>query len=134
MVSQSRILRARGPDGELAARRSVRVVIALEHALFVLALLSGLFLMMSRGWTLAHARWLGLKVGLVVFLLVPLEGMHAYVSHVWIARGLRETNAPPFSKDLARGIGMEGMLRAIAIPLLGLAVPLLVWLSVFKPF
>ena len=134
MVSQVLLLRAGDPDGELAARRSVRVLVAVEHALFVLALVSGAALMLSRGWTLAHARWLGLKVGLVVFLLIPLEGMHAYVSHVWIARGLRQTSLPPFSRDLARGIGMEGMLRAIAIPLLGLAVPLLVWLSVFKPF
>jgi hypothetical protein len=133
-VSQSRILRAGGPDGELVARRSVRILVAVEHGMFALALAAGLFLMMSRGWTLAHARWLGLKVGLVVFLLIPLEGMHAYVSHVWIARGLRQTSLPPFSRDLERGIGMEGMLRAIAIPLLGLAVPLLVWLSVFKPF
>jgi hypothetical protein len=109
-------------------------LVAVEHALLGLALLSGVALMLTRGWGLGHARWLGLKVGLVVFLLLPLEGMHAYVSHVWIARGLSDTSAPPFSKDLARGIGMEDMLRALAIPLLGLAVPLLIWLSVFKPF
>ncbi|MFS8071624.1 MAG: hypothetical protein ACMG6S_35085 [Byssovorax sp.] len=112
----------------------MRALVACEHAFLTLALLSGLALMQSRGWTLAHARWFGVKVGLVVFLLVPMEGMHAYVSHVWIARGLRQTSVPPFAKDLERGIGMEGMLRALAIPLLGLAVPLLVWLSVWKPF
>ncbi len=102
--------------------------------LLAVALLSGALLMLTRGWTLAHARWLGLKIGLIVFLLIPMEGMHAYVSHVWIRRGLRDTEAPPFSKDLVRGIGMEDMLRALAIPLLGFAVPLLVWLSVWKPF
>ena len=54
--------------------------------------------------------------------------------HVWIGRGLRETAAPPFSKDLARGIGMEDMLRALAIPLLGLAAaPRWSGSSVFKP-
>ena len=102
--------------------------------LLALALASGLAMMLERGWFPGRARWFGLKLGLVVFLLIPLEAMHAYVCHVWIARGLRETAAPPFSKDLARGIGMEDMLRALAIPLLGLAVPLLVWLSIFKPF
>jgi hypothetical protein len=108
--------------------------VAAEHALLALALATGLALMAGRGWGPGRARWFGLKLGLVVFLLIPLEAMHAYVCHVWIGRGLRETAAPPFSKDLARGIGMEDMLRALAIPLLGLAVPLLVWLSVFKPF
>jgi hypothetical protein len=102
--------------------------------LLALALATGLALMIGRGWAPRYARWFGLKLGLVTFLLVPMEGMHAYVSHRWIERGLRETAAPPFSKDLARGIGMEDMLRALAIPLLGLALPLLVWLSVFKPF
>jgi hypothetical protein len=90
--------------------------------------------MALRGWGLGRARWLGLKLGLVAFLLVPLEAMHMWVSHSWIARGLRETPAPPFAKDLARGIGMEDMLRALAIPLLGLAVPILLWLSLVKPF
>ena len=60
--------------------------------------------------------------------------MHAWVCHVWIARGLRQTAAPPFSKDLARGIGMDDMIRALAAPLLGVAVPLIVWLSAKKPF
>jgi len=109
-------------------------LVTAEHALLAVALATGLALMVGRGWAPRHARWFGLKLGLVVFLLIPLEAMHAYVSHVWIGRGLRETAAPPFSKDLARGIGMEDMLRALAIPLLGLALPLLVWLSVFKPF
>ena len=69
----------------------------------------------------------------VTFLLVPLEAMHVYIWHGWIGPGLRETAAPPFAKDLERGIGMEEMLRALAIPLLGLALPLLVWLSYVKP-
>jgi hypothetical protein len=136
LFSQARLLaaRGRGPDEELSTRRSLRRLIEAEHAFLLLALATGLALMVGRGWAPRHARWFGLKLGLVVFLLVPMEAMHAYVSHSWIARGLRETEAPPFSKDLARGIGMEDMLRALAIPLLGLAVPLLVWLSVFKPF
>lgn len=70
----------------------------------------------------------------MAFLIVPLEAMHAYICHVWIARGLRQTAAPPFAKDLERGIGMDDMLRALAVPLLVLALPLLVWLSVRKPW
>lgn len=126
--------RRRGEAAELSARRSLSRVATAEHVLLALALATGAALMAGRGWGPGRARWFGLKLGLVTFLLVPLEAMHAYVCHSWIGRGLRETATPPFSRDLARGIGMEDMLRALAIPLLGLAVPILVWLSVFKPF
>ena len=79
-------------------------------------------------------RWLDLKLGVVAFLVVPLEAMHAWVNHGWIARGLRETAAPPFSRDLERGIGMDDMVRTLSALLLGAAVPFLVWLSVKEPF
>ena len=105
----------------------------LRHVFLALALLVGLALLAGLGPAASRAAWLHLKLGLVAFLVVPLEGMHAYVCHVWIARGQRETAAPPFSKDLVRGLGMEEMVRALEVPLLGLCVPLLVWLSLAKP-
>jgi hypothetical protein len=131
------LLRARrggDPGRELAARRRVQRLLVVEHAGLALALLAGLALLHARGWGPGRARWLGLKLGLTVFLVLPLEAMHAWVCHVWIERGLRQTPAPPFSKDLARGIGMDDMIRALAAPLLGVAIPLIVWLSVSRPF
>jgi len=136
-VAEAVLLRARAggdPGRELSARRWVRPLLAVEHTALALALLVGLALLEVRGWGLGRARWLGLKLGLTLFLVVPLEAMHAWVCHAWIARGLRQTAAPPFSKDLARGIGMDDMIRALAAPLLGVGVPLIVWLSVYKPF
>jgi len=88
--------------------------------------------MATRGWGPGRARWLGLKLGLTVFLVVPLEAMHAWVCHVWIARGLRG-GAPSLARDLERGIGMDDMIRAIAVPLLGVGIPLIIWLSVKQP-
>jgi hypothetical protein len=108
-------------------------VLVVEHAAFVLALAAGFGLLEHRHWGLGTARWLAVKIGLTAFLLVPLEAMHAWVCHDWIARGLRQTPAPPFSKDLARGIGMDDMLRALAAPLLAAALPLIVWLSWRRP-
>ena len=58
-----------------------------------------------RGWGLGRARWLAVKLGLVAFLIVPLEAIHAYACHGWIAPGLRESRSPPFSKQLERGTG-----------------------------
>lgn len=121
------------PDGLTRRRRAQRLLV-MEHAALVLALASGLLLMRSLGWGLGHARWLGVKLGLVTFLVVPLEAMHAYICHAWIARGLQQTQAPPFSKDLVRGIGMEEMVRTLELLLLGIAVPALLWLSLAKPF
>jgi hypothetical protein len=126
--------RRRGPARELAARRRLAPVLAAEHAAFVVGIAAGVLLMSHRGWGLGHARWLTVKVGLTAFLLVPLEAMHAWIAHGWIARGLRQTSEPPLSKDLERGIGMEDMLRALAAPLLAAGLPFIVWLSSWKPF
>jgi hypothetical protein len=106
---------------------------AARHAGLVVALAAGLLLLRHRQWGLEHARWLAVKIGLTAFLLVPLEAMHAWIWHGWIARGLRQTAEPPFAKDLVRGIGMEDMLRALAAPLLAIALPLIVWLSLARP-
>jgi len=131
------VLRARRsgrPEEELAARRRIRRIVALEHAALAAALGSGIVLMGVLGMAVGRHRWLDLKLGLVAFLLVPLEGMHAWVNHAWIDRGLRETAAPPFSRDLERGIGMDDMVRTLSALLLGAALPFLVWLSLSEPF
>jgi hypothetical protein len=128
--------RARGgdPERELALRRRLSAVLGAEHLAFVCVLASGALLMSRHGWRLDHPRWLTLKLGVVAFLLTPLEAMHAFMVHVWMARGLRRTSAPPFDRDLVRGLGVEEMLRTLAIPLWGLGLPLVVWLSVARPF
>ncbi len=52
------------------------------------------------------------------------------MNHVWIARALRDGSA----RLLERGVGLDDMVRTLAIPLLGAAVPLLFWLSLRRPF
>jgi hypothetical protein len=129
------LARRRGdPGAEMRARRRIQPALAVEHVALALALLSGAALLRQHGWGLGHARWLALKLGLVAFLVVPLEAFHAYVCHVWLARALRGTSAPPFSRDLERGIGVDEMVRAIAAPLLGLGLPAILWLSTARPF
>jgi len=125
--------RARG-DAGLEARRALSPLVAAEHLLLGMALASGLWLMEAQGLGPTRARWLALKLGLVLFLLLPMEAMHAFIAHGWTARGLRRTQAPPFDKELSRGLGVEEMLRTLAVPLFGLGVPLILWLSFRKPF
>src|SRR5260370_40247945 len=122
------------PAAGLAARRRLQPLLRLEHASLLLLLVSGLLLMRQRGWGLGHARWLLAKLGLVALLVVPLEAFHAWIAHVWIARGLRQTPAPPFSKDLARGVAVQEMSPTLAVPLPGTALPLLLRLSLARPF
>lgn len=117
----------------LEAQRSAQRLRYVQHGLLLVALLSGAGLMGLRGWGLGRARWLALKLGLVAFLVVPLEAIHVYACRAWIAPGLVETSRPPFSKRLERGLGMEEMVRALALPLLGAAIPLLLWLALAKP-
>jgi hypothetical protein len=132
---QLRVLRARrgGAEAEIEARRRLQPLLLVEHAAFALALTAGLLLLWHRHWGLGQARWLAIKIGLTAFLLVPLEAMHVWIGHGWIAPGLRGAVSGEPRRDLERGIGMEDMLRALALPLLALALPLLIWLSMHKP-
>jgi len=131
-LAVSRARRRRGEIGELAARRRGHDLLWLEHAAFFVLVVSGLVLVELSGARL-QSRWLSLKVGLVAFLLAPLEAMHAYVAQAWIGPGLRRTAAPPLAKELVRGVSAQQMILTIATPLLGLALPVLVWLSWARP-
>ncbi len=127
----TRQARRRGPIAERAARRRFHYLIVIQTISFLVVVLSGYASMRSHGWTLAYPRWLALKVGIVLFLFVPLEAFLAYVGAVWIRPGLSE--APP-ARSLERGASMQGMVWAIAVPLAGLGLPLVVWLSLARPF
>ncbi len=126
--------RRRGEADELRARRRLAGLVTAGEVALATALAAGLVLVRLHGYGLGHPRWLGLKVGLTLALVLPLEGLHAWVTHGWMRRGLAETQAPPFSKDLRRAAGIEDMLWALCVPLYGLALPLLLWLSLARPF
>jgi hypothetical protein len=135
--SQVRLRRARrrGITHELDLRRRLHRALGVEHGALAGALLTGFALMALHGWRLGYPRWLSIKLGLVLFLLLPLEAMHAWVNHVWIARALPAQPPPPapLSRELDRWIGMDDMVRTLAALLLGLALPLIVWLSMLRP-
>jgi hypothetical protein len=123
--------RRRDEGAEIAVRRRWQPLIAIQFVAFILVLVSGYLSMRSHAWTLAYPRWLALKIGIVGFLFVPLEGFLAYVGAFWIRPGLA-AGAPP--RLLERGASMQGMVWTIALPLSVLALPLVVWLSLARPF
>ena len=131
LVSRARRV---GPAAELEARRRLQALRHLEAGAFLVGLALGLLLMSRHGWRIGYPRWLSAKLGLVAFLLVPLEGFRVYLSLVWLGPGLRQTAEPPFSQDLGRAVSMDDMLQALAVPLLVLALPAVLWLSWTRPF
>jgi hypothetical protein len=136
LVNQVRLVgaRRRGIESELALRARMGRAFALEHVALAVALLAGFAAMAAHGWRLGYPRWLSVKLGLVVFLVLPLEGMHAWVIHVWLARGLRAREpGAALSRDLDRGLGMDDMVRTLAALLLAVALPVIVWLSLARP-
>lgn len=102
----------------------LRFLLSLEHGSLALGLLAGALLARELGWGIGRARWFDLKLGLVAFLLLPLEGMHAYVCHALILGGERRD----------RGFRIEEMLRTLEGVVLFPGVVLIVWLSHVKPF
>jgi hypothetical protein len=109
-----------------ARRRTLLGVTRVQHAAFAIVLLSGGLLYLRASPALAHERLLHLKLGLSAFLLLPLQAFHAYVCAMWIGPGLR---AGGRARDLERGLGLDDMVRSLEVPLFGMAVPLLFWLS-----
>lgn len=107
-------------------RRTLLGVTRVQHAAFAVLLLSGGLLFLRASPALAHERLLHLKLGLSAFLLLPLETFHAYVCAAWIGPGLRSSRR---ARDRERGLGLDDMVRSLEIPLFGMAVPLLIWLS-----
>jgi hypothetical protein len=135
LIAQVRLVRARrrgGKDAEADVRRRLGSLYAAEHLALGVALGSGALLMWSHGWRVGHPRWLGVKLGLVAFVVVPLEGMHAWVNHVWIPRALRAR--PPSARELERWTGMDDMVRTLAALLFAVVLPLAAWLSLRRPF
>jgi hypothetical protein len=106
----------------------------LEACAFAAALAAGLCLMQHHGYRLGYPRWLSAKLGLVAFLLVPLEGFRLYIGVAWLRPGLRDSTPEAVSRRLERALSMEDMLQALAVPLLLLGLPALLWLSYARPF
>ncbi len=136
MLYRLLLARARraGPQAELDARRRLSTLATCSHAALAGALLTGAASMRARGWSFSHPGWLGVKLLLTLGVVAPLEALHAWTLQTWMRRGLRDTQAPPFSQGLRRAVAIEEMLGMLALPLLGLALPLILWLSLSRPF
>lgn len=126
--------RRRPPADYLEALRGAPRLLQARLIALGVVVVSGLLAMDRLGWSPAWPRWFGVKLGLVLFLIVPLEAFQAWVGLAWLQPGLEETKELPFSRRLERALSMQDMLWALSALLLGAGVPGLVWLSVVRPF
>jgi hypothetical protein len=126
--------RRRPPADHLAALRGAPRILHVRLMALGVVVVSGLLAMDRLGWSPAWPRWFGVKLGLVLFLVIPLEAFQAWIGLAWLQPGLEETKAPPFSRRLERALSMQDMLWALSALLLGVGVPGLVWLSLARPF
>jgi hypothetical protein len=123
---------AAGPDlGLLKRAEPLRHV---EVLAFAAALAAGFWLMSHHGYRLGYPRWLSAKLGLVAFLLTPLQAFRAYIQVAWLGPGLRGSTPGSVSRELERALSMEEMLQALGAPLLLLGLPAILWLSYARPF
>ena len=136
LVHAWRLLRARhgAQEDYLRVLRAAPVLLRVRLVALGGAVISGLLAMERLGWSPAWPRWFGVKLGLVLFLVIPLEAFQAWVGLAWLGPGLEETKTPPFSRRLERALSMQDMLWALSALLLGAGVPGIVWLSLGRPF
>lgn len=121
--------RGHGPERQRLARRLALV----EQLALALLVVSGLLAMRANGWSFGWPRWLGVKAGLSVFLLLPLGVLQAIAVHGFEAPGLRRPGAAG-ARLVERGLALEGMVRTLQL-VLGLpALLLCAWLALARPF
>jgi hypothetical protein len=110
-----------------------RALLAVKHAALAAAVGTGMALMLLRGWGLGQHRWLGVKIGLVVLLILPLEGFGAYLTHGFLPRA-RRLAGEAGARQVERGEGMASIVRTFELTLFTIAIPLILWLSLRRPF
>lgn len=102
-----------------------------EHIAFPLIIVTGLMMLFSNVWTM-ESGWLLLKLAIVIGIMIPIEICDYYLSHFGGNKfGIR------MKGQLARYDSMvevHWLFFLITTPLVGVFIPLIVFLAIVKPF
>ena len=101
-----------------------------EHGAFLVLVASGTGMILTIGYPLSTP-WLEWKLGLVVGILVPLEIIDSYFAHYRLPR-IYGPNISPTRHDRAWVRRYHGFTRLV-IPVFIFLIPLLFYLTIFKP-
>jgi Predicted integral membrane protein (DUF2269) len=103
----------------------------LEHIAFPFVLLSGLLLVWLAGWSWQEVNWLSLKLGIVLFIFVPMEIVDYYLSHM--GGNKRKIRATGNSSRYEALTQFHWRFFRVSTPLIIVLVPLVFYLAVTKP-
>ncbi len=128
----------RPDDPETRARRDFAMEqfdrgVVLEHIAFPIIVITGPLLFITGNWRVTEEpSWLLVKLAIVIFIFLPLEGFDYWLSHFG-------GNKPRIRKSgdmekYQRYMGYHWLFLRIATPLIGIFVPLTIFLAIVKPF
>jgi uncharacterized membrane protein len=112
---------------ELWLRQQYLPFIQLETAGLLVLLSSGVLMIIASQWTLLNQWWLKAKVFTVISVFIPLELIQLYLYRSALNSAFNS------GSGLGDAIWLFDRFSVIAIAVLTIAVPLVLFLSVFKP-
>lgn len=103
----------------------------LEHVAFPLLLLTGLLMVWLADWPWREVNWLGLKLGIVLLIFLPMEVVDYYISH--LGGNKRRIRAAGNAQRYEKMIRFHWQFFRVSTPLIVVFVPLVFYLAVAKP-
>jgi hypothetical protein len=105
--------------------------VILEHVAFPVLLLSGLLMVWLAGWSWREVNWLGVKLGVVLIVFVPMEIIDYYISH--FGGNKSKIRASGNAQRYEAMIRFHWQFFRVTTPLIVVFVPLVFYLAVTKP-
>lgn len=103
----------------------------IEHVAFPLLLATGVLLVWLAGWSWREVNWLGVKLGIVLLVFVPMEIIDYYISHFGgNKRRIRHSGNPERYEAMTR---FHWLFFRVSTPLVMIFVPILFYFAVAKP-
>mgnify|MGYP003987498079 CR=1 FL=1 len=103
----------------------------LEHVAFPVAIITGLLMIWIAGWSLNSVNWLVLKLGIILFVFVPVEIVDYYISHFGGNKERIRRSATPERYEPM--VLFHWKFFKVTTPLVMIFIPLLFYLAVAKP-
>jgi hypothetical protein len=106
----------------------------IEHFGLLLLLVSGVFLVVIRDFSMFDASWFQLKIALILFVLLPIEAVDIWFGHVRLPRVFSLPDQEPYNQPQVDSLKLyEQRFAPIALPILLATVAIVMWLAIAKP-
>jgi hypothetical protein len=103
----------------------------LEHVAFPVVLATGLLMVWLAGWPWQELNWLGLKLGIVLIIFLPIEFVDYYISHM--GGNKKKIRATGNMERYEAMTVFHWKFFRVSTPLIVVFIPLIFYLAVTKP-